>query len=96
MFEPILLSRILTEGSRDVWSSASINKDLSTVSLLNLPGKPLKHIFPSLTDSRSRVEDKVLHLLRPRAVPDQSSAEFSILARVPLDTSVKNFATRVT
>ena len=99
-FKTILLSRVLTKGSRNVWGSESIDKDRSIVSLLNLLGKPLKHSFPGLTDSRSRVEEEVLHLRRP--VPDQSGTEnntenlFSNLAVVSLDTSVKNFATRVT
>ena len=77
-----------------------IDKDRGIVSLLNLLGKPLKHSFPGLTDSRSRIEEEVLHLRRP--VPDQSGTEnntenlFSNLAVVSLDTSVKNFTTRVT
>ena len=58
-FKTILLSRVLTEGSRNVWVSESINKDRSIVSLLNLLSKPLKHSFPGLTDSWSRIEEEV-------------------------------------
>ena len=61
----LMLCRVLTEGSRNVWGSESIDKDRGIVSLLNLLSKPLKHSFPGLTNSRSRIEEEVLHLQRP-------------------------------
>ena len=64
----------LAERSRDMhWSSESRNQDFSIVGLLDLLGKPLEHLLPSLTNSRSRVLNDVFHLLRP--VPHQSSTE---------------------